>query len=87
VKEGKIDLLSNPSFIDSLNYLPPGIISFKLDYPLYISYKHTHRDSKGKFCFPKFILDLATTHPRLAYIKICNYELDLSRIDCNPQSE
>jgi hypothetical protein len=86
VKDGEIDLLSNPSFINSLKYLPPGILSFKLDHPLYRSYnsRKLYRDSTGKFCFPKSILDLATTHPRLAYIKICDNELDLSRIDCNP---
>jgi hypothetical protein len=85
---GEIDLLSHPTFINSLKYLPPGIISFNLDHPLYTSYKSTklYRDSTGKFCFPKSILDLATTHPRLAYFKICDDELDLSRIDCNPSS-
>jgi hypothetical protein len=85
---GEIDLLSHPSFIESLNYLPPGITSFKLRYPLYTPYNPAklYRDSKGKFCFPKSILDLATTHPRLAFIQICGDELDLSRIDCNPSS-
>jgi hypothetical protein len=90
VEVGKIDLLSQPTFIDSLNYLPPGIISFKLDHPLYRtsrSSKYTYRDSEGKFCFPECILDLARTHPRLACIEICNYELGLSRIDCKTQSE
>jgi hypothetical protein len=88
VKDGEIDLLSHPTFIESLKHLPPGIISFKLDYPLYRSYnrKRLYRDSKGKFCFPASILDLATTHPRLACIRICDDELDLSRIDCNLSS-
>jgi hypothetical protein len=88
VKNGKIDLLSNPTFIDSLKCLPPGITSFNLDHPLYLSYNSPklYLDSEGKFCFPKSILDLATTHPRLAFIKLCNNELDLSRIDCKPTS-
>jgi hypothetical protein len=85
VNYGKIDLLSHPDFINSLKYLPLGIISFKLDHPISISYSTSlYRDSEGKFCFPKSILDLVTTHPRLACIKICDDELDLSRIDCNP---
>jgi hypothetical protein len=85
---GEIDLLSNPSFIDSLKHLPPGIISFRLDHQFYRpSNKRTlYRGSTGKFCFPKSILDLAKTHPRLACFKICKDELDLSRIDCNPSS-
>jgi hypothetical protein len=87
VKDGKIDLLSHPSFIDSLKHLPPGIISFKLDHPLYTSNKRTHRDSKGKFCFPKSILDLAKTHPRLACIKICNEELIFSELIVTPQRD
>jgi hypothetical protein len=80
--------LSKPTFIESLKHLPPGIISFKLSYPLYRSYSspNLYRDSTGKFCFPKSILDLATTHPRLACIKIGNYELDISIIDCNPST-
>jgi hypothetical protein len=88
VDDGKIDLLSNPAFIDSLKHLPPGITSFKLIHPLYRSYNPTnlHRDLEGEFCFPKSILDLATTHPRLAFIKICDNELDLSRIDCKTSS-
>jgi hypothetical protein len=81
----EIDLLSHPSFIDSLKYLPPGIISFKLDYRPY-NYTKLYRDLEGKFCFPKSILDLATTHPKLAFIKFCEDELDLSRIDCNLSS-
>jgi hypothetical protein len=88
VNDGKIDLLSNPDFIDSLKYLPPGIISFKLYHLLYTSYdpKKLYRDWEGKFCFPKSLLDLAKTHPRLACFMICENELDLSRIDCNPSS-
>jgi hypothetical protein len=86
VNDGEIDLLSHPTFIDSLKHLPPGIISFKLDHPLYTSYNSTklYRNSEGKFYFPKSILDLAKTRPKLACIKICDNELDLSRIDCNP---
>jgi hypothetical protein len=88
VVDGEIDLFSNPSFIESLKYLPLGIVSFKLHQPLYRSSKYPklYLDSKGKFCFPKSLLDLAKTHPRLAYIKIYDDELDLSRIDCNPSS-
>jgi hypothetical protein len=84
VENGEIDLLSHPDFIDSLKYLPPGITSFRLVHPLHRSSRSPNRESKGKFCFPKSILDLATTHPKLAFIKICNNELDLSRSDCKP---
>jgi hypothetical protein len=88
VENGKIDLLSNPGFIDSLNYLPPGMISFKLHYSLYNpdNSENPYLDSEGKFCFPKPILDLAKSHPRLACIEIGYNELDLSRSDCNPRT-
>jgi hypothetical protein len=76
------DLLSNPAFIDSLKYLPLGILSFKLNSPHY-NYTKLYLDSKGRFCFPKSVLDLVKTHPRLACIKLGDNELDLSRIDCN----
>jgi hypothetical protein len=87
-KDGKIDLLSHPTFIDSLKCLPPGIISFKLNHPLYKSYRYSslYQDSEGKFCFPDPILDLAKTHPRLACIQICDDELDLSKSYYNPRA-
>lgn len=81
--DGKVDPLPNPAFIDSLKWIPPGIISFSLRHLLY-PFTRPYLDSKGEFCFPQPFLDLAKSHSRLAYLKICFDELDLSRIDCNP---